>query len=404
LENFLILIKKNFMTVQNDPIQELNTAQTRYLEVRKRTEELCEPLQAEDFVPQPIIDVSPPKWNLGHTSWFFETFVLMPYLPGYKRFNEKYPYLFNSYYEHEGERVARHNRGQLTRPTVKEVYRYRAYVDDHMQLLLNRELSQDIQDTIELGLQHEQQHQELFLTDLKYTFSCNPIYPVYKKSILPESTSGEGKWIEMKEGVYEIGFDGEGFCFDNELGRHKVYLQDYAIMDRLVTVGEYMEFMEAGGYQNFRYWLSEGWGWVQENDIQSPLYWEKRDGQWMHFTLGGLQVLKPEAPLTHVSLFEADAYAAWKGYRLPTEFEWEAASAQFKHGQLWEWTNSAYLPYPGFEKAPGAIGEYNGKFMINQMVLRGSSVATAPGHTRTSYRNFFHPDKQWQFTGIRLAK
>jgi ergothioneine biosynthesis protein EgtB len=175
-------------------------------------------------------------------------------------------------------------------------------------------------------------------------------------------------------------------------------------MDRLVTVGEYMEFMEAGGYQNFRYWLSEGWGWVQENDIQSPLYWEKRDGQWMHFTLGGLQVLKPEASLTHVSLFEADAYAAWKGYRLPTEFEWEAASAQFKHGQLWEWTNSAYLPYPGFEKAPGAIGEYNGKFMINQMVLRGSSVATAPGHTRTSYRNFFHPDKQWQFTGIRLAK
>jgi ergothioneine biosynthesis protein EgtB len=259
---------------------------------------------------------------------------------------------------------------------------------------------------VTLGLNHEQQHQELFLTDLKYTFSVNPLFPAYRENYFPEADadSGEARFIEVEGGVCEIGFDGEGFCFDNELSRHKVWLDDFQISNRLVTNAEFMEFIEAGCYGDHRLWHSEGWDWVNQNQVNSPLYWYFRDGEWLNFTLGGLRPVALTAPVCHVSFYEAAAFAEWKAARLPTEFEWETSNTEFNWGKRWEWTNSAYLPYPGFKKGEGAVGEYNGKFMINQMVLRGASVATPDGHSRATYRNFFHPHLRWQFTGIRLAR
>ena len=379
-----------------------------YKTIRQASEAICKPLQKEDYVVQPIVDVSPPKWHLGHTTWFWETFVLEKHKPGYKVYNPDYNYVFNSYYETIGARVLRTDRGNLSRPSVDEVYAYRKYVDEAMEDLLSRPIEDPLKNTILLGLNHEQQHQELLWTDIKYILGHNPLFPAWSDQD-PDSSrdrdpdKGDGQFIPMPAGIYEIGYAGNDFCFDNELVRHKVYLNDFRIAASLVTNGEYMDFMEAGAYTDFRYWHAEGWDWVKNNHVTSPLYWFSIDGKWQHYTLKGLQPVAPGEPLCHISYYEAVAYAAWKGKRLPTEFEWEAASGKFNWGRRWEWTESAYLPYPGFKKAEGAIGEYNGKFMVSQMVLRGASVATPEGHSRNTYRNFFHPYLRWQFTGIRLA-
>ncbi len=377
-----------------------------FAEVRRKTEELCAPLETEDYIPQPSIDASPPKWNVAHTTWFFEEMILKKFASEYRVFNENFGFLFNSYYNSIGTRTARDNRGDLSRPTVKEVFEYRKYVDEKMREFLRGNLSNQAKDLVILGLNHEQQHQELFLTDLKYTFSVNPLFPVYKKdfALVEKGETSSDEFVKIEGGIYEIGFQGEGFHFDNELGRHQVYLHDFAIQKNLVTNGEFIEFIDGGGYENFRFWHAEGWDWVNQNEIKNPLYWQKQNGEWMNFTLGGLRRLKLNAPVCHVSFYEATAFAEWKGLRLPTEFEWETASDKFDWGLRWEWTNSAYLPYPNFKKPAGAVGEYNGKFMINQMVLRGASVATPPGHSRKTYRNFFHPHLRWQFAGVRLAR
>ena len=380
------------------------TLSDRYNSIRKHTEHLCNALTTEDFVPQPADFVSPPKWHLAHTTWFFEQFVLNEHLPDYKLFDDDFSFLFNSYYNFVGKRVFRADRGNITRPGVHEVFEYRSYVDMHMQILLQLK-SEELKDLIELGLNHEQQHQELLITDIKYILGNNPIFPVYDENIDWEKQENEETgFVKLEEGIYEIGFEGEGFSFDNEHGRHKVYLHDFEISKSLVTNAEYLEFISNDGYTNFDYWLDEGWSWVTENKIEAPLYWHKIDGEWHNYTLGGLEKLNPEAILTHISFYEAAAFAAWKKMRLPTEFEWEAAADKFNWGKRWEWTNSAYLPYPNFKKPEGAIGEYNGKFMVNQMVLRGASCATPPQHDRKTYRNFFHAHERWQFNGIRLAK
>ncbi|SFW24829.1 ergothioneine biosynthesis protein EgtB [Chitinophaga sancti] len=373
--------------------------------VRQRSVSICAPLQTEDYVVQPVVDVSPPKWHLGHTTWFFETFVLQPNLKDYKVFNPDYNFVFNSYYESVGARVIRTDRGNLSRPGVTDVYKYRSYVDEQMTQLLEQEISNELHTLITLGLNHEEQHQELLITDIKYILGHNPLFPAYQEDYcFKERNITAAEFIKMPAGIYEIGHTGNGFCFDNELNRHKVYLEEYSISNALVTNKEYLEFMQAGGYTDFRHWHAEGWDWVKTNQVKSPLYWHEVDGQWMNYTLKGLQLIAPNQPLAHISYYEATAYASWKGLRLPTENEWEAAAAQLAWGERWEWTESAYLPYPGFVKAPGAIGEYNGKFMVSQMVLRGGSVATPPGHSRITYRNFFHPPLRWQYTGIRLAK
>ena len=377
-----------------------------YTDVRSHTEKLCEPLEIEDYIPQPVVDVSPPKWNIAHTTWFFEEMILKKFVQGYHVFDEQFGFLFNSYYNSIGERTARDHRGALSRPTVSQVFAYRKYVDEQMTAFLAGDVADAVSELIILGLNHEQQHQELFLTDLKYTFSLNPFFPAYRKDFVveEESESVSSSFIDIEAGIQEIGYSGKEFCFDNEMARHKVYLDDFSISDRLITNSEFIEFIEAGGYTDFRLWHSEGWDWVNQNKLESPQYWDDGEGGRQHFTFAGLRELPLDAPVCHVSYYEAAAYAEWKGCRLPTEFEWEAASAQFDWGKRWEWTNSAYLPYPGFKKAAGAVGEYNGKFMINQMVLRGASVITPAGHSRPSYRNFFHPHLRWQFTGIRLAK
>jgi len=377
----------------------------KYREVRERTESICKPLQVEDYVVQPVVDVSPPKWHLGHTTWFFETFILKPNVKEYKEFNPDYNFVFNSYYETIGARVVRTDRGNLSRPGVEDVYKYRKYVDVAMASFLQSGPSKELHDVITLGLNHEEQHQELLCTDIKYILGHNPLLPAYDNdAFIDAALNSRQDFIDMPAGIYEIGYTGDGFCFDNELGRHKVYLQDYSIAASLVTNREYLQFMESGGYTDFRHWHSEGWDWVKNNSIRSPMYWHLIDDVWHHYTMQGLQQLDINGTLCHVSFYEAAAYASWKGMRLPTEFEWEAASAKFNWGSRWEWTDSAYLPYPGFVKAEGAIGEYNGKFMINQMVLRGASLVTPPGHSRNTYRNFFHPHLRWQYTGIRLAK
>lgn len=379
---------------------------TQFNEVRAKTIALCEPLEIEDYILQPIVDVSPPKWNIAHTTWFFEEMILKKFAKGYKEFDPNFGFLFNSYYNSIGERTLRDNRGDLSRPTVMKVFEYRRYVDQKMNDLLESEITDEVSELILLGLNHEQQHQELFLTDLKYTLSVNPLNPVYKDdfALVEKGETTSKEFIEIAEGIYEIGFSGDGFHFDNELGRHKVFLHDFSIQNCLITNCEFIEFIDGGGYENHLLWHSEGWDWVRENSITSPLYWNKIDGVWNQFTLGGLRKVNFNDPVCHVSFYEAAAFAEWKGLRLLTEFEWEAASDKFDWGLRWEWTNSAYLPYPNFSKPAGAVGEYNGKFMINQMVLRGASVATPEGHSRKSYRNFFHPPLRWQFTGIRLAK
>lgn len=406
----------------------------RFLSIRKQSEKLCKPLAVEDYVVQPVVDVSPPKWHLGHTTWFFERFVLIPNVKNYKEFDKEFNYLFNSYYETVGERVQRPLRGMITRPSVEEIYKYRKYVSEHMENFLdNDNLTNETLEVVELGLQHEQQHQELLLYDIKYILGNNPLFPQYLPTVKLNDIESvqKAKLLTVDEGVYSIGHKGNGFCFDNEKERHKVYIAPFQIMNRLTTNGEYLEFMEEGGYKQFKYWLSEGWEWVKTNKIEAPFYWQKIDNEWYSFELrGGLRKIDVNAPVAHISLFEADAFARWKNKRLLTEFEWEVAAqsgilndiekANFAEkdtyettipgnstqllGDLWEWTNSAYLPYPHFTTAEGAIGEYNGKFMINQMVLRGGSYATPKDHIRITYRNFFHPHLRWHFAGIRLGE
>lgn len=375
-----------------------------YKKVRDRTIEICKPLKTEDFVVQPIADVSPPKWHLGHTTWFFENMVLKPYLKGYKEFDRNYNFVFNSYYETLGARVIRTDRGNLSRPGVDEVFQYRKYVDEHMQKLFKQRKTLP-EEIIVIGLNHEQQHQELMITDIKYILGNNPLFPPYKTDFAESEKQPNSKgWTKIEKGLYNIGYQGSGFCFDNELKSHPVYLEDFEISNGLVTNKEYLEFIEDGSYKNFNYWHAEAWDWVNKNNITSPLYWHKIKDKWHHYTMAGLRPLKMDGPVSHVSYYEAFAYASWKQMRLPTEFEWEAASSKFPWGQRWEWTESAYLPYPGFSKEPGALGEYNGKFMVSQKVLRGASVATSPGHSRNTYRNFFYPNQRWQYTGIRLAR
>lgn len=376
-----------------------------YQQIRKRSSQICSPLRTEDYVVQPIVDVSPPKWHLGHTTWFFETFFLKPFDSGYTEFNTGYNYVFNSYYETLGNRVIRTDRGNLSRPTVEDVYQYREYVDQAMEkFLTGNNLSDEQSQVLVLGLNHEQQHQELLFTDIKYILGHNPLFPPYAELSQPTVPAISEDFATIPEGIYKIGFEGQGFCYDNELNAHQVYLNEFQIRTCLVSNAEYLEFINAGGYKDFRYWHSEGWDWVKTNNIQAPLYWHFIDNTWYVYTLNGLQPVNPEEEVCHISYYEAYAFAEWKRMRLPTEFEWEIASDQFSWGSRWEWTNSAYLPYPGFKKAEGAIGEYNGKFMINQMVLRGASAVTSPGHSRKTYRNFFHPYLRWQFTGVRLVK
>jgi len=379
-------------------------AKAQFSEIRHQTERICKSLKPEDTSIQPIDFVSPPKWHLAHTTWFFEQFVLTEHKENYKVFNPDFAYYFNSYYNNIGERVLRANRGLMTRPTLKEVLDYRAYVNSHMAEFLNKDVSKKISEVIEIGLQHEQQHQELLIYDIKYIFGHQPSFPKleYKINLKPENRSQE--FIKIAEGVYNIGYQGEEFCWDNELGNHKVFLHDFEISNRLVTNSEYIEFIESGGYRNFNLWHADGWEFIQNNKIECPMYWHKVDGKWMHFTLQGFKEIEADLPVSHVTFYEAFAFAQSKDMRLPTEFEWEITSNQLNYGQLWEWTNSAYLPYPNYTKAEGAIGEYNGKFMVNQMVLRGSSIATAKNHSRSTYRNFFHPEMRWQFSGIRLVK
>ena len=402
----------------------------RFKQTRAQTKFLCETLEVEDFVVQPVVDVSPLKWHLGHTTWFFENFILAAHFKDYKPFHPKFNYLFNSYYVAAGERWTRANRGQLTRPTVKEIFRYREYVEEHMISFMDgNDLELDLLKVIELGINHEQQHQELFLYDIKRILGDNPLNPVFRNSTKPKAKKSSPEWLPVKEGTYSIGYEGDGFHFDNEEGLHKVFLHEYEISSMLVTNGEYLEFMNAGGYESFQFWLQEAWDWVQEEEVRSPRYWAQEEGEWWHYTLGGYEKIDLDDPVSHVSYYEADAYARWKGVRLPTEQEWEVAckrygpdncntsnfveSSSFKPvqsedygflGNLWEWTSSPYVAYPFFKVAEGALGEYNGKFMVNQLVLRGGSFGTPEEHIRSTYRNFFHPHLRWLFSGIRLAK
>jgi ergothioneine biosynthesis protein EgtB len=397
----------------------------RYAEVRARTEALAAPLTAEDCALQSMPDASPVKWHLGHTTWFFETFVLERTLPGFAPFRPEFRALFNSYYVGVGPRHPRPERGLLSRPSLQEVLAYRASVDERMRRVFHDGRAAGL---IELGLHHEQQHQELILTDVKHLLSRNPLQPVYAaRREAPAGTATAMSFVEYPEGVRQIGHDGEGFSFDNETPRHRVYLRGYAVADRLVTNREYQAFIDDRGYHRPELWLSEGWDVRQAQQWCAPLYWtinDRSNGGGSQFTLQGLRPIVPDEPVTHVSFYEAEAYARWAGARLPGEAEWEiaaeaaprsgnflesgrlhpAAGAPQFFGDAWEWTTSTYGPYPGFRAAEGAVGEYNGKFMVNQYVLRGGSCATPESHIRASYRNFFPAAARWQFSGIRLAR
>ncbi|TVZ52975.1 ergothioneine biosynthesis protein EgtB [Dokdonia sp. Hel_I_53] len=378
-----------------------------FSETRAYSEQICKPLEVEDYVVQPVVDVSPPKWHLGHTTWFFEEFILKPHKQGYKLFSDDFAFVFNSYYESVGKRVVRTDRGNLSRPTVAQVYSYRDYVTQSIEELLEEPITEQVKKLLTIGIHHEKQHQELLITDIKYILGNNPLMPKYEGDILfreSEKTSTPA-FINIKEGVYDIGHATAGFCYDNELSRHKVYIQNFEISTRLVTNGEWIDFIDAGGYTSTLLWHAEGWDWVQNNAITAPMYWHKVNGEWYQYTLdNALERIDLKASVSHISYFEAFAYAEWKEMRLPTEFEWEIANKHFNWGDRWEWTESAYLPYPNYTKAPGALGEYNGKFMVNQKVLRGGSVATPNKHTRHTYRNFFQTSLRWQFTGLRLVK
>jgi ergothioneine biosynthesis protein EgtB len=426
----------------------------RYIEIRQFTEKLCDGLATEDFVVQSMPDVSPTKWHLAHTSWFFETFVVSPHADGYRPIDEVYAFLFNSYYVNVGERHCRDQRGYISRPTVAEVFEYRRHVDAAMTQLLESAddaLVEKLLPLVTIGLHHEQQHQELMLTDIKHVFSVNPLRPVYRERLASRpSDPGHPGWVNHGGGLTWVGHEGEGFAYDNEGPRHQVFVQPFALADRLVTNGEYLAFMEDGGYRRPDLWLSMGWAVAQEKGWTEPFYWEKRDGEWWIFTLNGMRRVDPHEPVCHLSYFEADAFARWAGARLPTEFEWEMAAAALPiegnfaddgafhpitahpsgadassdggrtgspggtieragtlrqiFGDVWEWTRSQYTPYPGYQAPPGALGEYNGKFMCNQFVLRGGSCATPRSHIRPTYRNFFPPEATWQFTGVRLAR
>ncbi|MGD9722537.1 MAG: ergothioneine biosynthesis protein EgtB [Pirellulales bacterium] len=422
----------------------------RYAVTRRTSELLCEPLEVEDYIVQSMPDASPTRWHLAHTTWFFDNFVLAAFEPDYQGVRAEYRYLFNSYYEALGRQFPRAQRGVLTRPTVAEVSAYRRAVDQRMSRLLENGATEkhrhaELCSIVELGSHHEQQHQELMLTDLKHAFSCNPLYPAYRPEQGARAGASNGRSngaplsaatdVSFAGGLVDIGHEGDAFSFDNERPRHKVYLAPFTLSDRLITNGEYRAFIDDGGYRRADLWLSLGWATVRELEWQAPLYWHQRDGRWHEFTLGGLLPLCDEEPVCHVSYFEADAFARWSGARLPTEFEWEHAAAaepleggflergladgrfhpapaparaaaklRQLFGEVWQWTSSSYGAYPGYRPPPGALGEYNGKFMCNQYVLRGGSCATPANHLRTTYRNFFPPQARWQFSGIRLAR
>ncbi len=376
----------------------------RFIACRNLSEEICSNLEIEDYSIQPVDFVSPPKWHLGHTTWFFEAFILKEFLEDYPIFNQQFFYIFNSYYQGAGDRLLRTKRGILTRPTVTQVYEYRKHVNHWLRFLLqNKNPSPEIKYLIELGINHEQQHQELLHMDIKYIFGNQPFFPTLN-SDFKLCKENKKDFIEITEGVYSIGFKEDGFAYDNEFKSHSTYIHNFEIATCLVTNREYLEFIKDGGYSNHEYWLAEGWAYIQENELEMPLYWFKNDKGIFQYELNGYQPINLELPVNHISFYEAQAFAEWKGMRLPTEFEWEVASDFFQWGQLWEWTSSAYLPYPGYKKEEGTIGEYNGKFMVNQKVLRGASLATSPHHSRKTYRNFFHPELRWMFSGIRLVK
>ncbi|GAB5558088.1 MAG: ergothioneine biosynthesis protein EgtB [Schleiferiaceae bacterium] len=377
---------------------------SHYKAVRQKTESICSPLEIEDYVIQPDEFVSPPKWHLAHTTWFFETFVLS-IEDDYTVHDTDFSFLFNSYYNHVGQRTIRYERGHITRPTVSEVYAYRKYVDTEVEKRF-KGFNEEQLSRLALGLQHEQQHQELLWYDIHYSLSKNPLYPKYKSAdpLHIEPTDEYEKWLSFDRTLTTIGHQSDGFCFDNEKGVHEALILPFEICTELVTNDQFLEFIDDGGYQRFEFWLAEAWDWVQRENISKPLYWNQHNDQWHQFTLGGNIPLIGDEPLRCISYFEADAYARWRGCRLPTEFEWELASPQLDHGKVWEWTQSAYTAYPGFTIAEGALGEYNGKFMVNQKVLRGGSVASPENHIRPTYRNFFHPHLQWMYSGIRLAR
>ncbi len=388
------------MAASPEPIVPCDAADA-YARVRRASETLAAPLSAEDCAVQSMPDASPVKWHLAHTTWFFETVVLSR-LAGYRVFDPAFSYLFNSYYEGLGPRHPRPRRGLLTRPGLAAVLAYRAHVDAAMAEACRRE---DLRAIITLGLNHEQQHQELILTDIKHAFYCNPLLPAYLTETAKLRPAQGMQWLEHAGGIVSIGHEGGDFAFDNEGPRHQALLRPFRIASRPVTNQEYRAFMADGGYRRPEFWLSDGWARAREEGWEAPLYWlTDDDGSERVFTLSGLTALDPHAPVEHVSFFEAAAYAAWAGKRLPTEFEWEAAAAGFSHGEVWEWTRSSYDPYPGFKAFEGVAAEYNGKFMIGQIVLRGGSRATPDGHMRPTYRNFFPPQAKWQFSGIRLAE
>ena len=416
-------------TTVSRPVRGLETDLERYRGVREWTEHIREPLEVEDYVIQTMPDVSPIKWHLAHTTWFFETFLLRPFLAGYQTSQPKFEYLFNSYYNSLGEQFSRPDRGTLSRPTVAEVVEYRRSVDAAMTQLCESDVLADPERRaiFELGLQHEQQHQELMLTDLKHVLAANILEPVYRSQDATTPAPAPLSFSEFDEGIREIGSTGEGFSFDHEGPRHRVLVPAFALANRLTTAGEYLEFIEDGGYENPQHWLSEGWSTVRREGWQAPLYWQREEPGWTHFTLSGRRAVDPHEPIAHLSYYEADAFATWAGKRLPTEFEWETAAADIEvagrfaldgrvhpgpasgeglqqmYGDVWEWTQSAYAAYPGYRPVEGALGEYNGKFMSGQMVLRGGSIATPADHLRASYRNFWPPATRFQFAGLRLA-
>lgn len=401
----------------------------KFLQVRKQSEEFCAPLEIEDYGLQCVAETSPAKWHLAHTSWFFETFILKPFEKGFKHFNPKFEYLFNSYYNGVGKQFMRAKRGLLSRPTVDEVYQYRENVTQRVVELFSRsQADTKANELLELGINHEQQHQELFFTDLLFNWYQNPLLPVYQKAAPNNALSSEKvAWVQYEKQLASIGtdFSNDQFIFDNESPKHQCLVNAFEIQDRLITNQDYLEFIQDNGYQRPELWLSDGWANVQEQQWQAPLYWQCEENHWYQYGLNGLTKLDKSAPVSHISAYEADAFARWADARLPTEAEWELVAqskpisgnfVETKHlrpiasddsqfyGDVWEWTSSAYSPYPGFKTAKGAVGEYNGKFMCNQLVLKGGSCVTSQSHIRSSYRNFFYPDARWQFSGLRLAR